>query len=125
MNYKNLCLIFGITLSVCSCSVNWMLKKVVRLLRGHPFARVNFPNGEKMREYANMVRMREPMLEDIIGFMDSVFLTASAPMIVSNKMQYNVVTIATQWSTMCLHMAPMGRCFLLQLTFLEVGYMEV
>jgi hypothetical protein len=41
-------------------------------LRGHPFARVKFPNGEKMREYANMVRMREPMVDDIIGFMDGV-----------------------------------------------------
>jgi hypothetical protein len=62
MTYKRLCLIFGITPTVSSHLVNWMLKKVVRLLQGHPFARVNFPNGEKMREFANMVRMREPMV---------------------------------------------------------------
>jgi hypothetical protein len=72
MTYKHRCLIFGITPAVCSRLVNWMLKKVVRSLRGHPYARVKFPNGEKMREYANMVRMREPMVDDIIGFMDGV-----------------------------------------------------
>jgi hypothetical protein len=76
MTYKHLCLIFGITPTVFSHSVNWMLKKVVRLLRGHPFARVKFPSGEKMREFANMVRMREPMVDDIIGFMDGVSFSA-------------------------------------------------
>jgi hypothetical protein len=76
MTYKHLCLIFSITPTVCSRSVNWMLKKVVRLLRGHPFARVKFPNREKMREFANMVRMREPMVDDIIGFMDGVSFLA-------------------------------------------------
>jgi hypothetical protein len=45
---------------------------VVRLLRGHPFVRVKFPNAEKMREYADMLRMREPMVDNIIGFMDGV-----------------------------------------------------
>ncbi len=49
MTYKHLCFIFCITPTVCSHSVNWMLKKVVRLLMGHPFVRVKFPNGEKMR----------------------------------------------------------------------------
>ena len=50
MSYKHLCLIFGITPSVCSRAINWMLKKIVRNLRDHPFARVKFPDGEKMRE---------------------------------------------------------------------------
>jgi hypothetical protein len=53
-----------------------MLKKVVRLLRGHPFARVKFPNREKMKEFTDMVRMREPMVDDIIGFMDGVSFSA-------------------------------------------------
>ncbi len=76
INYKHLCLIFGITLSVCSCLVNWMLKKVVRLLRGHPIARVMFPNGDKMRGFASMVKMREPMVDNIIGVMDGVSFPA-------------------------------------------------
>ncbi len=81
MNYKHICLIFGITPSVCSHLVNWMLKKVVWLLRGHPFTRVQFPNREKMREFTNMVKMRESMVDDIIGFIDSV----SSPAKCTNK----------------------------------------
>ena len=38
MTNKHLCLIFGTTPSVCSRAINWMLKKIVRALRDHPFA---------------------------------------------------------------------------------------
>jgi hypothetical protein len=38
MNYKHLCLIFGITPSVCSRGINRMLKKIVHTLTDHPFA---------------------------------------------------------------------------------------
>jgi hypothetical protein len=70
--YKHLCLIFGITPLVCSRGINWMLKKIVHALRDHPFAKVKFPDREKMREYATMVEVREPIVNDIIGFMDGV-----------------------------------------------------
>jgi hypothetical protein len=59
MNYKHLCLIFGITPLVCSRGINWMLKKIGRTLTDHPFAQVKFPDGEKMREYAAMVEVRD------------------------------------------------------------------
>ncbi len=49
-----------------------MLKWTVRLLRDHPFARVRFPDDAKMRDFANMVQRREPMVNDIIGFLDGV-----------------------------------------------------
>ena len=57
MNYKHFCIIFGITPSVCSRAINWMLKKTVWALRAHPFARVQFPSREKMREYAALVQL--------------------------------------------------------------------
>ncbi len=41
-------------------------------LRDHLFARVEFPDREKMREYAAMVEVREPIVNDIVGFMDGV-----------------------------------------------------
>ncbi len=72
MNYKHLCLIFGITLLVCSRGINWMLKKIVHALRDHPFVRVKLPDREKMRECAAMVEVREPIVNNIIGFMDGV-----------------------------------------------------
>jgi hypothetical protein len=72
MQYGHLCLIFGITPSICSCVINMMLKRTVQLLRDHPFARVRFPDDAKMRDFANMVQWREPMVNDIIIFLDGV-----------------------------------------------------
>jgi hypothetical protein len=57
MSYKHLCMIFGLTPTVCSGAINWMLKKTVRALRGHPLVRVKFPTREKMREYAALVQL--------------------------------------------------------------------
>jgi hypothetical protein len=72
MHYKHQCLIFGLTPSVCGKAINWMLRRTVRLLNGHPFAKVKFPDDLKMREYADMVQAREPLADDVIGFMDGV-----------------------------------------------------
>jgi len=72
MNYKHLCLIFGLTPSVCSRAINWMLQRTVRLLKGNPFAEVKFPSDVKMREFADMIQAREPLVNDMIGFMDGV-----------------------------------------------------
>jgi hypothetical protein len=72
MQYGHLCFIFGITPSVCSRVINMMLKRTVRLLRDHPFARVRSPDDAKMRDFANMVQRREPMINDIISFLDRV-----------------------------------------------------
>ena len=44
----------------------------MRLLRSHPFAKVQFPNDAKMREYADMVHVIEPLVDDVIGFIDGV-----------------------------------------------------
>jgi hypothetical protein len=33
---------------------------------------VQFPNKAKMMELVNMIQEREPMVDDIIGFMDGV-----------------------------------------------------
>ena len=76
MNYKHLCMLFGVTPSVCSRVINMMLKKVVRGLRSHPFAQVKFPDAVKMREFADMIQEREPLVSDIIGFMDGVSFPA-------------------------------------------------
>ena len=72
MNDKHLCLIFRLTPSFCGCAINWMLLKTVRLLNGNPFAKVKFPSNAKMRELADMVQAREPLVDDIIGFMNGV-----------------------------------------------------
>jgi hypothetical protein len=89
MNYKHLCLIFGITPLVCSRGINRMLKKIVCALTDHPFAQVKFPDGDKMREYAAMVEVREPFVNDIIGFMDGVsFSTECTDELVEQNLMY-------------------------------------
>ena len=76
MPYKHLCLIFGITPSACSRILNKMLDRIVSRLRFHPYARVKFPNNEKMQQFASMIESREPSVSDVIGFMDGVSLTS-------------------------------------------------
>ncbi len=49
-----------------------MLKRMVQLLWDHPMARVQFLDEAKMMEFAAMIQQREPMVDDIIGFMDRV-----------------------------------------------------
>jgi hypothetical protein len=117
MNYKHLCLIFGITPTVCSHLVNWMLKKVVRLFRGHPFARVNFPNREKMREYTDMVQMRESMVDNIIGFMDSVSFPAEC---IDDCVKQNAMYCGYDCDTMVNNVfayGPNGKVFFAAINF--------
>ena len=78
MTDKYLCLIFGITPSVCNRAINSMLKRIVRKLRTHPMARIKFPNIQKMAEFAAMVQQREPLVNDIIGFMDGVSFSSQS-----------------------------------------------
>ncbi len=72
MQYRHLCLIFGVTPSLCGRAINMMLRRMVQLLWGHPMARVQFPDEAKMIEYAAMIQQREPMVDKIIGFMEGV-----------------------------------------------------
>jgi hypothetical protein len=55
MSYKHLRIILGLTPTVCFHTISWMLRKTARALRGHPLARVQFPDRDKMREYAPLV----------------------------------------------------------------------
>jgi hypothetical protein len=102
-----------------------MLKKVVRLLRGDPFARVEYPNGEKLREYPDMVRIRDPVVDDITGFMDGVSFPAECT---KDHVKQNAMYCGNDCNTMVNNVfayGPNGKVFLLQLTFPEVGQMEV
>jgi hypothetical protein len=47
----------------------------VRRLRNNPLARVQFPNEEKMQQFADMINLCEPESSNVIGFMDGLSLT--------------------------------------------------
>ena len=40
----------------------------------HPFSKIEFPNQEKMSKWARMIQQREPIADDVIGFMDGLSL---------------------------------------------------
>ncbi len=66
MTMKWLCLNFGITPTPCSR----ILKKILR----HPLARIKFPEEQKMQQFAEMISICEPMISNVIGFMDGLGL---------------------------------------------------
>jgi hypothetical protein len=76
MNYKHLCMIFGVMPSVCGWVICMMLQLIVWRLSNHPIVQVKFPNPVKMRQFADMVQLRAPIVNDVIGFMDGVLIPA-------------------------------------------------
>ncbi len=76
MNYKHLCMIFGVTPLVCGRVIRMMLQLIVRRLSDHPIAQVKFPDPVKMRQFADMVQLRAPIVNDVISFMDGVSIPA-------------------------------------------------
>ena len=53
-----------------------ILQMIVQLLSVHSIAQVKFPDQEKMQQFADMVQLRAPIVNDIIGFMDGVLIPA-------------------------------------------------
>jgi hypothetical protein len=74
MTIKWLCLIFGITPSPCSRILKNNLRMTVKRLRYHPLARIKFLDEQKMQMFAEMIRLREPTISNVIGFMDGLGL---------------------------------------------------
>jgi hypothetical protein len=117
MQYKRLCLIFGITPSVCSRVINMILKKVVRRLRSHPFAQVKFPDAAKMREFTDMVQEQELLVSDIIGFMDGVSFPAECT---DERVKQNAYYCGYDCDTMVNNVfayGPNGKVFFVAINF--------
>jgi hypothetical protein len=49
-----------------------MMKRVIKGLRNHPQAKIRFPNNNEMEDYARLINIREPTIDDVIGFLDGV-----------------------------------------------------
>ena len=74
MHMKHLCMIFGVTPSVCVHYLHRLMVLVVRRLRFHPYCRIKLPNAEEKAQYAAMVASREPAVRNCIGFVDGLAL---------------------------------------------------
>jgi hypothetical protein len=75
MSNNWLCLVFGITPSPCSRILKRILWMTVKRLQYHPLAQGKFPNVEKMQLFLDMISVQEPMVNNVIGFMDGLGLT--------------------------------------------------
>jgi hypothetical protein len=117
MQYKHLCLIFGLTPSVCGKAINWMLQRTVRLQNSHLFAKVKFPDNLKMREYADMIQARELLADDVIDFMDGVSFQTECT---SKCVQQNVLYCGYNCDTMVNNVfafGPNGKVFFAAVNF--------
>jgi hypothetical protein len=96
----------------------------VKRLWCHPLARVKFPNAEKMQSYLDMIRAWEPMVTNVIGFMDSLGLTTECT---DKRITQNVYYCGYDCDTMVnnvLVFGPEGKVFFVLLIILGVGPME-
>jgi hypothetical protein len=69
MQLKYLCLLFGIIPSCASAYILKMMKLVIKSLKKHPDARIEWPSPQRMEVFAQMVAARQPEVQNIIGLM--------------------------------------------------------
>jgi hypothetical protein len=111
MSNKRLCLIFGFTPLPCSCILKMILRMTVKWLQYHPLVRVKFPNVEKMQLFLDMISVREPTVNNDIGFMDGLGLTTECT---DERITQNVYYCSYDCDTMVnnvLVFGPDGKVF--------------
>jgi hypothetical protein len=96
-----------------------MPKLAVRRLLRHPIAKVEFPNQDKMQQFAQLVNICEPTITDVIGFMDGVSFTSECT---SEKIQQNAFYCGCDCNTMVNNVfaygpGPNGKVFFCAINF--------
>ena len=76
MEINHLCLSFGIIPSTCSIIIDDMMGRRTEIL-WTPHGVIKFPTKEEMKLIAARVQIREPSVDNVIGFVDGVSLTSS------------------------------------------------
>ena len=74
MKTKHLCLLFGIVPFTAKKIIDKMLHLACRKLKNHEISKKTFPGSAMMQHFAAMVQSREPMIENVIGFVDGLSL---------------------------------------------------
>ncbi len=84
----------------------------VKRLRYHPLARIKFPDEQKMQMFAEMIRLREPTISNMIGFMDILRLARE---VTDKRIQQNAYYCGYDCNTTInnvLVFGPNGKVFL-------------
>ena len=74
MEIKYLCSQFGILEGTASTIIKSMCELVIKKLKSRPESSITWPNEDKMQEWAELVRLREPLTRNVIGFVDGLAL---------------------------------------------------
>jgi hypothetical protein len=117
MTYKLICLIFGILPNQCSNYIGKMVRLAAKKLRYHLLSWVTFPDEGKMSEFAAMVEAREPLVDNVIGFMDGVSLLVECT---DDQLEQNAMYCGYSYDTMVNNVfayGPDGKVFLCALNF--------
>jgi hypothetical protein len=94
-----------------------MARLAAKKLRHHPLSWVTFPDKEKISEFAAMVKAREPLVDDVIGFMDGVSLPVECT---DDQLEQNPMYCGYSCDTMVNNVfayGPDGKVFLCALNF--------
>ena len=90
LKIKHLCMLFGVVPSTCSRVITNMLFLVCRVLSRHPDSKISFPSSEEMEHLAALVALREPRVQDVIGFLDGMTIPVQcAEDLISQSKDYN------------------------------------
>lgn len=73
MQIKYLCLLFGLTPSTVSEIIRDMTQLVCEKLQSHEYSKFRLPKTrEEMNNHAELIRQREPLVTNCIGFVDGL-----------------------------------------------------
>jgi hypothetical protein len=118
MSIKWLCLIFGIAPSPCSLILKKNLCMTVKRLCSHPLANIQYPNEQKMQQFAEIISIRKPTITNIISFMDRLGLVTEC---IDERIQQNAYYCGYQCDTMVnnvLVFGPDGKVFFCFINYL-------
>ena len=74
MKTKHLCLLFGVVPTTANIVIRYMMTLLCKKLKNNASATVSFPDADKMAEFAAMVNVREPTVDNVICFVDGLSL---------------------------------------------------
>ena len=117
MIYKHMCMIFGILPTQCSIYIDYMLLLATDKLCDHPLSSVRFPDAGKMEQFAAIINACEPLIDNVIGFMDGVSLPTECT---SEENEQNAMYDGYTCDTIVnnvLAYGPDGKVFLSALNF--------
>jgi hypothetical protein len=117
MTYMHISMIFGILLGQCSTYINDMFILTTNKLHDHLLSSVQFPNEGRMEQFAAMINAREPLVDDVVGFMDGISLpTECTSEVLEQNAMYDGYTCDTAVNNVLAY-GPDGKVFQCALNF--------